>query len=808
MTEQVMHRGSWRKMSPEDAAVLILGVLLHDLAMHVTADAFSLLCRGQTGHRPIAGFDSAHWPDLWKEYCYSAARFAARENLELFGTPDPVRPPSLMSTNWTENERRFAGEFLRRHHGRLAHEIAIYGFPSRAGGEEIMLDATLQPLADLAGLVARSHVLDLRECVTYLNDHYDNQSAPKNTHVVFLMAALRIADFVQYTPDRAPALRLRIQNLRSPISKREWRKHVFEISDHQDPEAFHINLDPADVETYLGVKKLLVELQRELDHSWAVLGEVYHGRDFLLAKRRIRSNIDAKNWQPTGYLPLRARFEATDAQLLNLLIGPLYNYDAAYGVRELIQNAVDAVRERKALGKYQGPGLQNDCDVLLTLSDSALTVDDCGVGMTADTIVNFFLKAGASFRNSATWRRDFIADSGKARTLRAGRFGVGALASFLLGSRIKVSSRHWSEGQGITFEASIDADPIELRQCDRQVGTSVTIILDEKVRDKLWSDHRVFDWYAFDWPRVTMIRGDAIRDSLFRPCLAAACEENTPGWVFARLTDTVDIKWHRMGGKYSILNGFFLRPASDFELRLMRGEFYTGTTFGELSCVTSWWDPNAEIAVDLKRTQVQPQHASDELLGTFVRNWIASALAAQDMLAPWFVIEPPAQPQPCFWAHTEHGVVLFDMELFRRIGIKEALMNSRPTADPFRDVLNVIDFPPFSWPTRTASGKYQRGCVRAGREPSSRFRELAALARHRGEMDATTLFECYPPQPLPVSAETWITSGWLDIIGEQCIPYELSERRKRCARAYSALRAEIAFWTKEFREQLTPRGPF
>jgi hypothetical protein len=791
MAERLIHSKSWNKLSAEDTAVLILGVLLHDLGMHITTDAFSSLCRGETGHKPIEGFDTESWPGLWTDYCYAAARFSARENMDLFGT-DPVHPPSLASPNWTENERRFAGEFLRRHHARLAHGIAIYGFPGRTGAEPIMLDPGLKPLADLSGLVARSHALDLRECVTYLIERYNNQSVPKNTHAVFLMTVLRIADFLQYQPDRAPELRLRVQNLRSPISKREWRKHIFEVSDHPDPEAFHINLEPADVETYLGVKKLLVDFQHELDHSWAVLGEVYSGKNLLLAKRRVRSNLDAKNWRPLGYLPLRARFEATDAQLLSLLVEPLYDYNPSYGVRELIQNAVDAVRERAALGNYTGPELQDGCDVLLTLSASALTVDDCGIGMTADTIVNYFLRAGASFRNSAFWRRNFISDSGETTTLRAGRFGLGALASFLLGTRIKVSSRHCSEDCGIEFEATIDADPIELRPCDRPIGTTVTIELKDDVHYKLQADFRAFDWYAFDWPRISILRDDSAKDSLSRPCLPASWDVEAPGWVPVRLTGSVRIKWRREGGNRNILNGFYLQSDT--------GEFHTGATYGEVSCSTSWWDPNGEIDVDLMRTQVQPQKATDELLRSFVRNWIGSALAAKDLLEPWFVIEPPAQPQPCFWAHTEQGVVLFDMELFRRLGIVEALMNSYPDPDPFRH-MNVIKLPPFSWPTRIASGKYDKGYSRANRKPSSRFAALAPLAKQKGEMDATGLFECYPPQPLPLSEPTWITSAWLDIIGEICIPYERAARRKLCARAYRLLREEIRFWEKRFKKR-------
>ena len=73
---------------------------------------------------------------------------------------------------WEENHWRIAGEFIRRHHARLAHEIAIYGFPglSFGVGEEGFpamgreKGHPLMRLADLIGLTARSHGTSLRVC--------------------------------------------------------------------------------------------------------------------------------------------------------------------------------------------------------------------------------------------------------------------------------------------------------------------------------------------------------------------------------------------------------------------------------------------------------------------------------------------------------------------------------------------------------------------------------------------------------------------------------------------------------------------
>jgi hypothetical protein len=121
-----------------------------------------------------------------------------------------------------------AGEFIRRHHARLAHEIAIYGFPGlEIGGGEGRFPAMgkeaghpLMHLADLIGLTARSHGASLRVCKSYLESSplYSGTPRPMGTAVLYPMALLRVADYLQIDRQRAPAVLLRLRNPQSPVS--------------------------------------------------------------------------------------------------------------------------------------------------------------------------------------------------------------------------------------------------------------------------------------------------------------------------------------------------------------------------------------------------------------------------------------------------------------------------------------------------------------------------------------------------------------------------------------------------------------
>lgn len=279
----LMTDASRNVLSPADAAVLTIATLLHDCAMHITEDGFTSLVTGDYPGILRPSFDNAAWPDLWDAFIFEARRWddATRRNILGEGPEGEssyeVRRPSLDKNYMTRMDRLVIGEFIRRHHARLAHEIAIVGVPGPAA-HRLRLDANLtEELADIAGLVARSHGLPIRACLDYLAG-IDGVREYRSVHAIFLMALLRVSDYLQIQADRAPRQRLLIERIRSPFSLREWTAHqaVTNIhTHHEDPEAVTINALPHDVHTFLRLQEWLVGIQSELDAAWAVLGEAY-----------------------------------------------------------------------------------------------------------------------------------------------------------------------------------------------------------------------------------------------------------------------------------------------------------------------------------------------------------------------------------------------------------------------------------------------------------------------------------------------------------------------------------------------------
>lgn len=550
-----------RLLCDVDAAVIIGATLLHDIAMHLREDGFRELVSPDSRFQPFPWFKDAHeahaadrpWHELWEEYVREAKRFSERDLAKIIGEKEARAwkfdqlPDEL--GQWVGNHYLIIGEFIRRHHARLAHEIAIYGFPALpVGSGEHQFPAMgmekghlLGRLADLIGLTARSHGMNLRTCKSFLDSKYPGTPRPMGTAVLYPMALLRVADYFQIDRQRAPAVLLQLRNPQSPVSVQEWQKHlaVQIIGPATDPRGKMVTVS-ADIglSLYLQLQELLQDMQAEMDHSTAVLDEAYGTRNDLgldqlnLSIRRIYSNMDSPAFRDNlPYVPERTGFRV-DPNMLTLLVEPLYGNNPSVGVRELMQNAVDAVCELEVWSKAHGVALESldlpeqEGDVLIEFIEREigiwfLRVTDRGIGMTSDTLKNYFLRAGASFRNSEEWMKEFVDDDGKPSVARAGRFGIGVFAVFLLGPSFRLWTLHADadKSEGYMIVASADSQLIEIQRVGNlPVGTTIEVdMINEAVEGCLFIDDDLdtevavnSDWFCLDWPKVVrrLVRGD------------------------------------------------------------------------------------------------------------------------------------------------------------------------------------------------------------------------------------------------------------------------------------------------------------
>jgi molecular chaperone HtpG len=535
----------------EDAAVLTFSILLHDLALHLSEGGFkSLLMSHSAGDE---------WTYKWEEFFSEAEHWDDHTLVDLFGADSAgapialVRDPFKDYDNLTETDRKLIGEFIRRHHPQLAAQFAQSGFPG-VDGHTIELGTFDQELRRLAGIIACSHGFSLRASIGILEKEQFSRLESDHVHPLFLMGLLRIADFLELGSDRAPLIVFRYKGLKSPLSRREWKTNQSfrKISwGNPERESIMIPARPTDVESFLELERWLAAIQAELDTTWAVFGEVYGTNPNFsklgLTIRRVRSNIldDPQQFQKSAsFVARRVGLDVAGAQILKLFVEPLYGNHPEIGIRELLQNAVDAVRERREFEKKHSTAITprdhaGEIEVWLDDPDdngvALLTVTDKGIGMTEETVIDYFLTVGASFRRSVAWKTEFESkvEEGaakiKARVLRSGRFGIGVLAAFLLGDEIEVTTRHVTRNRGLSFSMRLDLrppafeiSPIQINYADNlEVGTTVKVKVTRVpkpakqsgphdvsfLESNIFTSPNIWDWYSLEEPRVVRLQG-------------------------------------------------------------------------------------------------------------------------------------------------------------------------------------------------------------------------------------------------------------------------------------------------------------
>lgn len=507
-----------------DISYYILSVILHDIGMHINIDGFLCLLNGEFDDTIIKEFDLLTWNELWMDFLKEATKFSGKQLKSIFGDEKTIIriPPLSTRGQITENDKKLIGEFIRRNHARLAHEIAIKGFP---GNPDYIDFATGldKKTKNIIGLVARSHGMGLRKCMDYIETVFgrENRKHPNNCHVTYLMILLRIADYVQIDSGRIFKKLLRVKTFSSPLSEMEQNSHLaieqVEEKYHDDPERIFVTAAPKDSEMYLKLIKLISDIQHEFDISWAVLGEIYgaNANKPEIKYRRITSNLeDEKFLSNQEYVADNFSFKAND-EITKLLIAPLYGNDIKFGFRELIQNSIDACKEREISekGKPYKPLIKIE---IVQDADSTLYVliTDNGIGMDANVIKNYFLCSGASYRKSLEWQKEFTDKKGKITVQRSGRFGIGILASFLIGKEIYVDSKKIGNNIGYKFKADLNTEQINIIKSEEiEQGTRIKILITKETVSKLelnnttYFDYQAtsnlwYKWYTLTNPQI------------------------------------------------------------------------------------------------------------------------------------------------------------------------------------------------------------------------------------------------------------------------------------------------------------------
>lgn len=421
LLEQIVPNNVKYIMTPTDWMMTVLSVYFHDLGMLITNDEY----------------DKRYSNEEFKSYLKTV--------------------PEIKKVEGVDYEKVMYQDFVRKHHGDRIHNwIANIGIhvdesqPVQKFLYDMLHGLDQKILRDLAQL-CKSHQEDLKQtCDKYLVDNQYEQDNKSCCNLLYVAVLLRTADLLHVNSERTPAEKYLLISPQDPYSKREWVKQKSincirprkekdrdgSINDELEQHCFEIVGEFNDEDAYS-------HFQLYLDYAEHELKTIYQ-----ICKESQRKNnngytfpwdeIDRGRIKTVGFCENKLQFNLDKENILNLLIGhTLYNHTNVV-LRELTQNALDAVRLMNSISK-EGDENQAKVEISWDSITRILTVSDNGTGMNEDVILNYLFKVGASFYRSEQFKKnhpDYHSIS---------RFGIGLLTCFMISDEIDIVTLHYTE---------------------------------------------------------------------------------------------------------------------------------------------------------------------------------------------------------------------------------------------------------------------------------------------------------------------------------------------------------------------------
>ncbi|WP_370675222.1 ATP-binding protein [Pleomorphomonas sp. PLEO] len=346
---------------------------------------------------------------------------------------------------------------LRELHAQRATSLAWLKVGSGPEERHLLQDERLRHhCGEIIGLIAASHhwnSSDLEKLPKF-KGALDGMPSEWSVRPIVLACLLRCADAVQVDQSRAPDFLLALLNIRG-VSRDHWvgqNRLSIPFVLPEDPKALCFtstkSFSEEDVAAWWVARDALAVADLELKKSDELLRDlrlapfaIDHIRD-ASSTERISSQILTDGWRP-----ISAEVRISNVSHVVSMFGgaALYGYNPIVALRELIQNSIDAIQQRRKLDDdFQGSitiQVEPDGDG----EHIFIIVDDDGIGMSEAVLTGPLIDFGASYAGSTLMRKERPGLMAR-RAPRIGRYGIGFFSVFMISSDVSVTSRNFDSG--------------------------------------------------------------------------------------------------------------------------------------------------------------------------------------------------------------------------------------------------------------------------------------------------------------------------------------------------------------------------
>jgi HD superfamily phosphodiesterase len=300
----------------------------------------------------------------------------------------------------------------------------------------------------------------------------------------YLACVLRIADELDVTNIRTPALLVKYYLPENKISREEFEKHLATTHVEFDNEKVIITAKPDKEPIYNAIKKQLDKIGKVIEDCQKVVRHISNtgAKTYKLQLDKLVADI-----QPQGFVPYDIKFTLDTPRIFETFIGK-HLYDTPYvAIRESIQNAIDSCRYRKTLEPEYEP------QITVALKDGRLIIEDNATGMDEFIVAHYFGKLGSSYYLQQQIRENYHA---------IGQFGIGVFSYFLIGDCIEVETKTKKQ-RGLHFTATKEPDDyfhFSSNYDGPEQGTRLKIHLNAEQKVKLTMtelEHRIRHYFRY-----------------------------------------------------------------------------------------------------------------------------------------------------------------------------------------------------------------------------------------------------------------------------------------------------------------------
>lgn len=400
-----------------------------------------------------------------------------------------------------EIERKATEKTLRMLHARRAAELVNVSWKNSIGQDMFLIEDPELRLSygRIIGLIAQSHWLRADELEKKLPPILGALSVfPPDWTVDSLKLAciLRLADAIQIDDRRAPTF-LRPLRALSTLSEAHWNFQEKLYSPHIENNkliftsktSFTVN----EIDSWWVGFDTLKMIDNELHLVDTIMVSKYQ-KSFLATSVMFIEDAAKLSRLLTvdGWEPVDVKIQVNNVAKLATTIGgkQLYGDNPRVPLRELIQNASDAIRARRLIDNLDN----NYGQILIKLDKDDeghfIEVEDDGIGMSQKVLTGPLLDFGQSFWGSELMHDEFPGLETKGY-LSTGKYGIGFFSLFMWGEKVHVVTNRYENSRNSTivleFNHGAGARPILRR------AKSTEYINNGGTRVKVWMNRNVIE---------------------------------------------------------------------------------------------------------------------------------------------------------------------------------------------------------------------------------------------------------------------------------------------------------------------------